>query len=52
MATTTTSVQLHANVTEFLKQPRKMLIGGKWVEAVSGKTFDTYAQTRAVCARL
>ena len=42
MATTTTSVQLHANVTEFLKQPRKMLIGGKWVEAVSGKTFDTY----------
>jgi phenylacetaldehyde dehydrogenase len=53
MATTTTSVQLHANVTEFLKQPRKMLIGGKWVEAVSGKTFDTYnPSTGEVLARV
>lgn len=28
---------------EFLsKQPKKLLIGGKWVEAESGKTFETY----------
>src|SRR5581483_5844485 len=41
MATTTAPVQLDRNVTEFLRQPRKMLIGGKWVDAVSGKTFET-----------
>ncbi len=27
-------------VSEFLKQPRQMLIDGKWVKAESGKTFD------------
>lgn len=42
MATTTAPVQLNANVTDFLKHPRKMLIGGSWVEAFSGKTFETY----------
>ncbi|MFN8484166.1 MAG: aldehyde dehydrogenase family protein [Anaerolineae bacterium] len=26
----------------WLSQPRKMLIGGEWVEAASGKTFPTY----------
>ncbi|MFN8472831.1 MAG: aldehyde dehydrogenase family protein [Anaerolineae bacterium] len=26
----------------WLSQPRKMLIGGDWVEAASGKTFPTY----------
>src|SRR5271166_204514 len=42
MATITPSIEIHSNVTEFLRQPRKMLIGGEWVEAASGKTFDTY----------
>jgi phenylacetaldehyde dehydrogenase len=28
-------------VSRFLAEPRKMLIGGKWVEAASGKTFAT-----------
>ncbi len=27
-------------VSEFLKQPKQMLINGKWVQAESGKTFD------------
>ncbi len=27
-------------VSEFLKQPKQMLIDGKWVQAESGKTFD------------
>ena len=42
MATTTTPVQLHRSVQEFLSRPRKLLIEGKWVEARSGKTFETY----------
>jgi phenylacetaldehyde dehydrogenase len=29
------------DTTEFLGKPRKMLIGGKWVESASGKTFET-----------
>jgi phenylacetaldehyde dehydrogenase len=41
MATITAPVQLDRSVTEFLGKPRKMLIGGKWVEAASGKTFET-----------
>jgi phenylacetaldehyde dehydrogenase len=39
---TTIAPEIQTNVTEFLRKPRKMLIGGKWVEAVSGKTFATY----------
>ena len=31
-----------ASVEQYLKQSRKMLIGGKWVEAQSGKTFDVF----------
>ena len=34
--------QIQNSVSEFIAQPRKMLIGGKWVDAVSGKTFETY----------
>ncbi len=34
--------QLDPHVTEFLEKPRKMLINGKWVDAISGKTFPTY----------
>src|ERR1700746_3008165 len=41
MATATTS-QIRNEVSEFLRKPRKMLIGGKWVDSVSGKTFETY----------
>ncbi|QDQ41745.1 aldehyde dehydrogenase (acceptor) [Methylacidiphilum kamchatkense Kam1] len=29
-------------VQNFLKMPKKLFIGGKWVDAVSGKTFPTY----------
>jgi phenylacetaldehyde dehydrogenase len=29
-------------VSKFIAKPRKMLIDGKWVDAVSGKTFPTY----------
>jgi phenylacetaldehyde dehydrogenase len=35
------SPQIHPQVVEFIDKPRKMLINGKWVEAVSGKTFST-----------
>jgi len=36
------AVQLDPSVDRFVKVPvRKMLIGGKWVEAASGKTFAT-----------
>jgi phenylacetaldehyde dehydrogenase len=53
MATTTAPVQLENSVTEFLRQPRKMLIGGRWVEAMSGKTFDTFdPSTGEVLARV
>jgi phenylacetaldehyde dehydrogenase len=42
MATTAAPVQLHRSVQEFLSQPKKLLIGGQWVDAQSGKTFATY----------
>lgn len=42
MPNVATSAHLNDNVSVFLRGPRKMLIGGKWVEAASGKTFDTY----------
>ena len=36
------AVQLQSAVERFVSAPvRKMLIDGKWVEAASGKTFDT-----------
>jgi aldehyde dehydrogenase (NAD+) len=36
------AVQLEPSVETFVKAPlRKMLIDGRWVEAASGKTFDT-----------
>ena len=53
MATTTTPAQLHRSVPEFLRQPRKLLVGGAWVEARSGKTFETYnPATGKVLARV
>jgi phenylacetaldehyde dehydrogenase len=39
---TATTPQIRNEVTEFIGKPRKMLIGGKWVDSVSGKTFETY----------
>ncbi len=38
---TETSVALEARVRHFIGETRKMLIGGKWVEAASKKTFST-----------
>ena len=42
MATATQAVTLDQNVSRYVAKPRRMLIGGKWVEAASGKTFPTY----------
>jgi phenylacetaldehyde dehydrogenase len=36
------STQLNHSVSVFLREPCKMLIGGGWVEAASGKSFATY----------
>src|SRR6185295_19429701 len=33
--------KLESSVERFVAAPRKMLIDGKWVEAASGKTFET-----------
>jgi phenylacetaldehyde dehydrogenase len=35
------AVPLHEAVSSFLARPRPMLIGGRWVEAASGGSFDT-----------
>ena len=42
MSTATMETPIHQNVTTFLGTPRKMLIGGRWLEAASGNTFPTY----------
>jgi len=39
---TISATQIDPRVLSFLQKPRKMLINGKWVDAVSGKTFPTY----------
>lgn len=39
-AATAKVIELDARVNQFVTTPRKMLIGGKWVDAESGKTFD------------
>ena len=41
MATTQTLIQVDGNVRTFLSSPKKLLIDGKWVSALSGKTFAT-----------
>src|SRR5258706_358018 len=38
----TTSITDTAQSAFLKQQPIKMLIGGQWVEAASGKTFDTF----------
>jgi phenylacetaldehyde dehydrogenase len=35
-------IQLENSVSAFVAEPRKHLIGGRWVEAASGKTFPVY----------
>ncbi|NJM73220.1 MAG: aldehyde dehydrogenase family protein [Scytonema sp. RU_4_4] len=35
-------ISLSDQVTKFLTQPLKLLIGGKWVESASGQTFPVY----------
>src|SRR5271163_1236144 len=53
MAITTALPELKKGVTEFLSKPRKMLIDGKWLEAASGKTLETYnPATGEVLARV
>jgi len=42
MSVAATPVTLDQRVAGFMSTPRKMLIGGRWVEAASGKTFPTY----------
>ena len=34
-------MSIEAKVDTFLSQPKQLLIDGKWVAALSGKTFDT-----------
>ncbi|MGH9510893.1 MAG: aldehyde dehydrogenase family protein [Terriglobales bacterium] len=53
MATTLVAPELHKNVSQFISKPRKMLVDGKWVDSVSGKTFETYnPATGEVLARV
>ena len=35
-------ITIDSRVSDFIAKPLKMLIDGKWVSAVSGKTFPTY----------
>ena len=53
MATVAAPIELNSQVANFLKHPKKILIGGAWVEAASGKTFDTFnPATGEVLARV
>jgi phenylacetaldehyde dehydrogenase len=42
MAVAISPLHIDSRVTSFVEKPRKLLIGGKWVDAASGKTFPTY----------
>ncbi len=42
MSTATVEIPTHQHVLSFVGAPRKMLIGGRWLDAVSEKTFPTY----------
>ncbi len=42
MAVAVYPINIDPRVSDFVKKPRKMLIGGKWINAASGKTFPTY----------
>jgi phenylacetaldehyde dehydrogenase len=38
----TTAATLEPSVSSFVSQKRKMMIGGKWIDSASGKTFPTF----------
>jgi phenylacetaldehyde dehydrogenase len=42
MGTTLSASRIDPRVASFLAKPRKMLVNGKWVDSVSGKTFPSY----------
>jgi phenylacetaldehyde dehydrogenase len=42
MGATSTMAVLEPTVAQFVAKPRRMLIGGEWVQAASGKTFPVY----------
>ena len=42
MAIAISPVAIDSRVADFIDKPRKMLIDGKWVNSISGKTFPTY----------
>jgi len=42
MATVASAPSIDPNVSTFVARKQKMLIGGKWVDAASGKTFASY----------
>lgn len=45
--------QLDSSATQFIQAPKQMLIGGQWVSAASGKTFDVVnPATEAVIAQV
>src|SRR5580693_66372 len=53
MATVLSNVHMDEKVTSFVSKNRKMLINGQWVDAASGKTFETYnPATGEVLARV
>ena len=37
-----TEVEVNPSALEFVSSERQMLIGGDWVEAASGKTFEIF----------
>ncbi|HET9537533.1 MAG TPA: aldehyde dehydrogenase family protein, partial [Mesorhizobium sp.] len=39
MSIATAEIRLDQRVTSFVKERRKLLIDGQWVDAASGKTF-------------
>ena len=41
MSIATAEIQLDKRVTSFVKERRKLLIDGQWVDAASGKTFPS-----------
>ena len=45
--------KINPNVSAFVQKPKLLLIGGKWVPAKSGKTFETInPATEEVLARV
>lgn len=40
MSATAEAVELESYTRQFIREPRKMLIGGQWMPAASGKTFE------------